>query len=154
MKKLLLSSAIAGLVSLGLGQAQARDFADIYTECGLGAMIAPNNAAVAAVTNVTWDLGTTAISSNVSSPDTCRGGQAKTAAFIFKSYEQLEADIAKGQGSYLAQLVELTGADDEAQFIAQLRKAFADLASGNDYAEMNRFDKAQALYEMVQKASA
>ncbi len=38
----------------------AREFADIFTECGIGAMIAPNNEAVAAVTNVTWDCGTTA----------------------------------------------------------------------------------------------
>ncbi len=40
-------------------QVIAREFADIYTECGLGAMIAPKNPTVAAITNVTWDLGTT-----------------------------------------------------------------------------------------------
>ncbi len=62
--------------------AMAREFAEIYTDCGLGAMIAPRTPAVAAVTNVTWDLGTTAISSNISSPDSCMGGQAKMAAFI------------------------------------------------------------------------
>lgn len=41
-----------------------RTFGQIYTQCGLGAMIAPHTPVVAAITNVTWDLGTTAISSN------------------------------------------------------------------------------------------
>jgi hypothetical protein len=75
------SLALAGLMVTSIS-AQAREFAEIYTECGLGAMIAPRTPAVAAVTNVTWDLGTTAVTSNISSPDTCQGGKEKTAAFI------------------------------------------------------------------------
>lgn len=55
--------------------ASAREFADIYTDCGLGALIAPNNGAVAAVTNVTWDSGTTAVSSDASSAESCKGGK-------------------------------------------------------------------------------
>ena len=83
--------AMAVLVLAAFTQpVMARDFADIYTECGLGAMIAPKNEAVAAITNVTWDYGTTAISSNISSPDTCKGGQGKMASFIHDSYESLE----------------------------------------------------------------
>jgi len=70
--------AVAAAAFCFAQSASAREFADIYTECGLGAMIAPNNAAVAAVTNVTWDLGTTAISSNASSADSCKGGKTKT----------------------------------------------------------------------------
>ena len=58
-----------------------REFADIYTECGLGAMIAPNNEAVAAVTNVTWDLGTTAISSDASSEENCKRWQIRGGCF-------------------------------------------------------------------------
>ena len=82
--KLLSLAAVLGSALL-TAPVQARDFADIYTECGLGAMIAPNNGTVAAVTNVTWDLGTTAVSSNVSSEDSCSGGKKKTAAYIFQA---------------------------------------------------------------------
>jgi len=47
-------------------------------------MIAPINVAV---TNVTWDLGTTAISSDISSQDSCQGGKVKVRVFINNSYE-------------------------------------------------------------------
>ena len=79
MKTLTLAFAASLLLAQAAG---AREFADIYTDCGLGALIAPRTPAVAAVTNVTFDLGTTAIISNVSSPETCQGGKALAAAFI------------------------------------------------------------------------
>ena len=83
-----LSLAAVTVLLLTIPQnSQAREFADIYTECGLGAMIAPRNEAVAAVTNVTWDLGTTAISSDISSQDSCQGGKVKVRVFINNSYE-------------------------------------------------------------------
>ena len=80
----------------------AREFGEIYTDCGLGGLIGSaigskedtlaNVAAV--VTNITFDLGTTAISSNTTSPETCARGKEQTAAFIYESYESLETDIA------------------------------------------------------------
>src|SRR3989338_2196679 len=104
--------AVAAFVALAFPQpALARDFADIYTDCGLGAMIAPRNDAVATVTNVTWDLGTTAISSNISSPDTCVGGQARLASLIHDSYNDLEKNLASGSGPYLDALIMLAGYD-------------------------------------------
>ena len=81
------------IVTLALRQiGMAREFAEIYTDCGIGGMIAPRSDAVVAITNVTWDLGTTAISSNISSPDSCSGGQAEKAVFIHDSYDVLELD--------------------------------------------------------------
>ena len=131
--------------------AAAREFADIYTECGLGAMIAPNNEAVAAVTNVTLDWGTTAISSNISSPDTCKGGYGKTAMFIHDSYETLENEIASGSGDYLDTLMVLAGveANDSGEFLNNLRKDFSGLVGQDNYGQLNRFEKAEALYNIV-----
>lgn len=129
--------------------AEAREFADIYTECGLGAMIAPNNAAVAAVTNVTWDLGTTAISSNATSEDTCAGGSAKSAALIYKSYPELERDIANGEGEHLAALLTIAGAESHEATIAKLRPEFAALVAADGYADSSRAEKAAALYELL-----
>lgn len=129
----------------------AREFADIYTECGLGAMIAPHNAAVAAVTNVTWDLGTTAISSDISSPESCKGGQEKVALFINDAYEMLETDLACGSGDYLDMLVDLTESEiqSESEFVDTLRTAFAAHVAQEGYSDMSRFEKAEALYDLV-----
>jgi hypothetical protein len=134
--------------------AMSREFADIYEDCGLGAMIAPKNPAVAAVTNVTWDSGTTAITSNSSSPDTCSGGKEKTAAFIHETFDFLESDLASGNGTYLDTLTVLTGHEEVKQdFLAALRNDFSQLVAAQDYTNKSRFEKAEALYNLVYKSS-
>lgn len=134
----------------------AREFADIYTDCGLGAMIAPRNDAVAAVTNVTWDCGTTAISSQATTPDSCQGGKEKLAWFINDSYESLENDLASGQGTYLDTLLVLAGRDSlgKDEYIAALRIDFAKIVADPTYTNQSRFEKAEALYNLVYKQSA
>ena len=154
MLKAIKISAVAVLTVLAFSQTtMSRDFADIYTECGLGAMIAPKNTAVAAVTNVTWDLGTTAISSNISSPDTCVGGQEKTAAFISDSYDSLEKDLANGDGTYLDTLVVLTGCEPQVheELISVLRDDFVDVVAAPGYSEQSRFEQANVLYDLLYK---
>jgi hypothetical protein len=150
MKKTLLVAASAAMM-LVAGHANAREFADIYTDCGLGAMIAPTNGAVAAVTNVTWDLGTTAISSNATSADTCNGGKAKTAAFLFQQYGQLENDLAQGEGKHLAALMTIAGCRADAA--QTLRASLAASVASPDYAMKTRYEQAQGLYQQVQQAS-
>lgn len=135
---------------LAVQSATAREFADIYTDCGLGAMIAPTNDAVAALTNVTWDLGTTAISSDISCPESCKGGQAKVAAFIYDAYDYLETDLACGSGEYLDILAEIA---EEDIAIDSLRDAFAAQVASDEYAAMTRFEKAEALYNLVYETS-
>ncbi len=132
-------------------EANTREFADIYTECGLGAMIAPNNEVVAAITNVTWDLGTTAISSNASSEDSCKGSSAATAAIIYQTYPALEKDIANGTGEHLTALLHVAGVTDadHAAIIASLRPAFSEVVAVNGYANVERKDKAETLYNLL-----
>ncbi|WP_428503023.1 DUF3015 family protein [Roseateles sp.] len=148
MKKVLAATA-AALLGLSAGAVQAREFSDIYTECGLGAMIAPNNSAVAAITNVTWDLGTTAISSNVSSADSCSGGKKKVAALLLNSYAQVETDLAKGEGEHLAALNVAAGCSAASQqaFSGNLRREFASLVAQPAYAAQGRMEKASALFD-------
>ncbi len=151
---MLKSVVIAGCTTIAVAcacDAQSREFAEIYTDCGLGAMIAPRTPAVAAVTNVTWDLGTTAISSNISSPETCKGGQEKTAAFIYRSYNSLEADIARGEGVYLQTLLDLTETSVENQdaVVRDLRENFAELVAAPGYADQTVKEKSAALYNVV-----
>ena len=150
-KKFKLSLVAATAVVLSLQTLEAREFADIYTECGLGAIIAPNNQAVAAVTNVTWDLGTTAISSNISSEDTCIGGKAKVAAFINDSYENIEKDIAKGEGRYLEKLVALVNNNSVSneEFISKLRSDLSNTMASIDYSNLSKFEKSEKLYNSI-----
>lgn len=128
-----------------------RTFADIYTDCGLGAMIAPKNDAVAAVTNVTFDLGTTAISSNATSPETCQGGQASAAAFIFEAYPSIEQDLARGEGEHLNALLKIAGCETgaDADVAASLRRDLADIADSEGYSDRSTFERAEDLFEAL-----
>jgi hypothetical protein len=114
-------------------------------------MIAPNNRVVAAITNVSWDLGTTAISSNASSPETCQGGKPKKAAFIHDSYAQLESDLARGEGKHLGTLMALAGCNTavRGQVATALRGDFAQLVKAPGYATQSRYEHAKALFDTV-----
>ena len=151
-KTIKLSVAAITAVMLSTAQnSEAREFAEIYTECGLGALIAPRHEAVAAVTNVTWDLGTTAISSNISSEDTCAGGKAKVAAFINDSYENIEKDLASGEGKYLNTLASIAKEQSESKenFITNLRKDFSSIVASADYDNLTKYQKSQKLYNAI-----
>lgn len=147
MKKLAKLSLVAALVAGITVSAQARSFGEIYTQCGLGGAIAPNTPAVAAITNVTWDLGTTAISSNISSDGSCSTGSAKVAAFISDSYPSLEKEVAQGEGQYLDTLVSMTKPADmtKADFVAAIRADFAGVAGSS----ASNVEKSEALYNIV-----
>ncbi|XOF32360.1 MAG: DUF3015 family protein [Candidatus Electrothrix sp. YB6] len=146
--------AIACAASLSLAQtAAAREFAEIYIDCGLGAMIAPRTPVVAAVTNVTFDLGTTAILSNISSPETCMGEQARMATFIHDAYDSLETDLAAGEGSYLDSLTVLAGVSEnnKASFVRAVRDDFAASVATENYTQQTRFTKAENLYNILRQ---
>lgn len=113
MKKTILSTTVvlSAILSMPVqAEKGERDIGRIYTECGLGGAIAPTSDVVAAITNITFDLGTTAISSNLSSPETCNGGkEVKTAALIINNTAAIEKEAAAGQGETLAALEAVSG---------------------------------------------
>jgi len=118
MKKALLSSIIVGALSLATaGSATAAEKAannkklNPWSDCGIGAMIFKQNGAAAAISNIIWDLGTTAVTSNVSSQHTCESDNAKTAMFIKATLPALEQDIAVGEGEYLTAMLETRGCE-------------------------------------------
>lgn len=153
MWKLIMTVVGVALIAIAPpSMAQDREFGDIYTECGLGAMIAPNTPGAAAVTNVTWDLGTTAISSNISSEESCQGGEESTAMFIHDAYDDLEKDLAAGEGTYLSTLMSLVGCEGEAGSVmtSTLRGDLAEAVADPGYSGQTRYQKAESLYNMVQ----
>ena len=144
--------ALSFAISLAFAQTgTAREFADIYTDCGLGAIIAPRTPIVAAITNVTFDLGTTAVSSNISSPETCSGGRARMAAFVHDAYNSLEVELAAGEGKYLDSLTALAGIEqkEKTAFIQNVRKQFAHSVAATDYTQQTLFTKAKNLYNIL-----
>jgi hypothetical protein len=150
-----LAFAIA-LIAAPIGAASAREFGDIYTDCGIGAIIAPHTPVVAAITNVTWDLGTTAILSNASSPDTCAGGKKKAAAFIYQVYPSLEQDLAAGRGAHLDALLSIAGCpvDTKGALTRNVRRGFSSTVAQSGYGEKSRYEKAEALYNVFTQSIA
>lgn len=155
MKLLKLAAASAVLVST-IGTASAdRDFAEIYKECGLGALLFPDDPIIAVVTNVTWDLGTTAVISELSTPESCKGNSAMMASLVIDAHPQLEQDLSVGEGDYLASMVQLMGCEgSEAQATAALRRNFAETAALGTYFETDALGKAEALYNSAMTTSA
>lgn len=156
MKKAVFTLTLASAVAAAMAPqvASARDFGDIYKECGLGAMLFPKekDSTLAVITNVTWDLGTTAISSNISSPDTCQGGQAQKAAFIMETYPQLEKDLATGSGPHLKSLMAMSGCQQSvrADLGAALRNDFAKAVSVPGYSAQGRYEQAGGLFQLLE----
>jgi hypothetical protein len=147
------SIVVAALALTVLPQTASADrsFGDIYKECGLGAMIFTDMPVGAVVSNIIWDLGTSAILSNMSSKDMCKGGSAKVAAFINQSYDHLEKDLASGEGKYLKTLADLavTDGSSKEEFVSTLRKDFSDIVASNDYSTLTGFQKAEKLYNAI-----
>ncbi len=157
MKNILLATSLSFLMVLSSASRAERSFGEIYTDCGLGALIAQSldnestADVVAIISNVIWDLGTTAISSNLSSEGSCARGDAKTAAFIFKGYDQLEKEIALGNGRYLDALTEVAqvSPENKQNFAHIIRAEFARQAASSTYEFLSRKEKAERLYTIV-----
>lgn len=133
-----------------------RKFGQIYRECGLGAMISKSDPTLALVSNITTDLGTTAILSNATTPDTCKGSSVKTALFIHESYNALASDLSRGNGAYLDSLAALNGwsGDKQRAVSDQIRADFATVVASNGYSDKTKLEKSEALFEIVSKYSA
>lgn len=162
MKKFTLALMSSALMFGSTAYAQDRTLGQIYTECGLGGIIGSafenqeTRNLVAISTNVTWDLGTTAISSNVSSPASCSGGEVKTAALIIQTYPQLESDLAMGEGMHLTSLLNAAGCATEqhSEVVNNLRPDFAQSVSSDSYTSKTRFEQAETLHQQFIKHAA
>jgi hypothetical protein len=113
-----------------------------WQDCGIGAMIFTSNGAAAAISNIIWDLGTTAVSSNVSSQDSCASEQAKTAMFIQATLPVLEQELATGEGEYVTAMLALRGcaATSHTAIINAVRKDMTQKST----------DNAEALYNVLE----
>ena len=114
-------------------------------------MIFPRTPAGAVISNVIWDLGTTAITSQASSPDTCEGETVKTALFIQESYPFLEEQTATGTGPHLHAMLDLLGCEKSSheQIIGTIRADFRRSLAGEGASATTRTEQAQHYYNIV-----
>ena len=122
MKKIALLAVAAAFMS---GNVAAEDKKGInpWTQCGIGAMIFKDTPAAAGISNVIWDLGTTAVSSNVSSQGSCEGSEVKAAMFIQNNFDQMMEDTSKGSGDHINAMLEILDVDvmDQQDVITSVR---------------------------------
>lgn len=148
MKTVIISTLMVGaltLATMGSAAAETANNKNLnpWQSCGIGAMVFPSNGVAAAISNVIWDLGTTAVSSNVSSQENCAGEQAKTAMFIQATLPVLEQEIATGEGEYVTAMLALRGceATSHKAIINAVRKDISQKPT----------DNAEALYNVLEE---
>ena len=132
--------------------ATTKDLQGIYEDCGIGGLLFPRWPIGASVSNFTWDFGTTATTSGLTTPNACAGGKAKLAAFIYKSYDSIEKDLAKGDGKYLNMLALLSEKSPEHKdaFILAVRTKFREEVSKDSYSSLTRLERAKLVYSIVE----
>lgn len=155
-KALLLSGAalVAILSSNAFAEGQAGDGPSPYVDCGIGAALFPNHRVGAIISNVIWDVGTTAVTSATASPETCNGKTAQAAKFILESYDQLVEETAKGSGEHLTTLLNILEVTQEQQqaAIVNIRSNVASSIASDDYNSASKVDKANSYYNHVMEA--
>jgi Protein of unknown function (DUF3015) len=123
-----------------------------WTDCGIGAMIFSEYPVAAVISNVIWDLGTTAVTSNMASQNTCSGKNAKAAMFIGTTYANLEEETVKGNGQHVSAMLNIMNCDASAHanIISAVRADFVKTLSSDSYSEKAKLAKAEAYYDVVQ----
>ena len=158
MKKIITTVAAIAALSLTSTHSFAQD-AEVklnpWQDCGLGAMVFPDNGVAAAISNVIWDLGTTAVTSASASEDNCNATRVQTARFVTESLPNLEEDIVKGEGQHLTAMLNLMGCDTAQKNVAStaIRNDFSSVMSNATYSEMDLQQKAESLFSVAENAA-
>jgi hypothetical protein len=147
----LLAITVPGTASAA--ETQTKKTLNPWTDCGIGAMIFTNTGWAAAISNIIWDFGITAVTSNYSSQNTCGSSNAKVAMFIGTTYANLEDETAKGNGQHLHALLDMLSCDPAShqQIIRSVRSEFGQSISRADYNEKDTLAKAEGYYNLVQE---
>ena len=135
-------------ITLSVSAANARN---IWRECGIGGMLFKDTGWAAITSNIIWDLGTTATSSNASSDDLCEGPTASTAHFINETYVNLEEEAAQGQGQHLTTMLNMMGCDAQAHpaILSGVRVDVKAQISTPAYSTQSQTQNAEVFYNSV-----
>lgn len=125
-----------------------------FAECGIGAALFPSYETAAIISNVIWDLGTTALSSQTSSPSSCAGAQTTAAIFIDQTYPVLEEQFVKGGGTHVSALMDILQCGESVQqtVISDVQSGLSASFSDSSYASQSQLDKAKKMGAMLDNA--
>lgn len=148
-----LSSALA-FTATNVSAQDTTEVENAFSQCGIGAAIFTKNETAAIISNIIWDLGTTALSSQTSSPDSCTGAQTTAALFINETYPVLEEQFVKGGGSHVAALMNIMQceASATASVVSSIQGELATSLSDEAFLASSDYDKAAAMGGMVDRA--
>ncbi|MBR9868199.1 MAG: DUF3015 domain-containing protein [Oceanospirillales bacterium] len=159
-KNLLSAAAIACVLSVTAPLASAANGPagtgpNPFTDCGIGAALFKDTDWAAVTSNVTWDLGTTAVTSATMSPETCSARKMEAAQFILDSYENLAEETAKGQGENLSAMLDIFGCQQSQKndVIMTVRADMAKIVGIESYSQQSNIDKASDYYNAVNQAT-
>jgi hypothetical protein len=147
-------------------QAQGRGLNDYLQECGFGSVFFPNDANTAKTGNLLttstgviasalpyfWMFGSTSSSTtSTSNLLVCNGAEATAAAIIHHSYEQLEVELAAGEGPYLSLLSSVVNGNEQSDkiFAAGIRKNFSRYVGTPEFSTHERLAKEENLFNFV-----
>ncbi len=136
-----------------LERASKDDGLNLFTDCGIGAMIFDETKWAAVISNVIWDAGITATTSAVSSKNTCEGKRVVAALFINETYVNIEEETASGSGSHVTAMLNILGCDSSAQkdILASMRTDFSKSVNTASYVQKSNTEKAQEYYLLLDK---
>jgi len=150
----LVASALVAGVALTPAPASAQVAGvNPWQHCGIGAMVFPDHGVASAISNIIWDLGTTAVISATASPDTCNTNLVTTALLIDSSYDQLTMETAQGSGEHLNAVLNLVGCNATEETISALRADLNTTVASDNYATMPHADKAYSFYSSLENVA-
>jgi len=155
LRGLAVALLLAAVPLVGVAQ-DKRKTLNPWVDCGIGAMIFTETGWAAVISNVIWDLGTTAVTSDYSSQNTCGSKKAQSAMFIGATYANLSDDLVKGDGKHLRALLDIRGCEVASQnaIIDAVRPQFAQSLRDAGYAAQSPVAKAEAMYNLFEAQSA
>lgn len=123
-----------------------------WVDCGIGAMIFPGTPVGAVISNVIWDLGTTAVTSAGMSKNTCEGKRVKMAMYIGTTYANLEEETVQGEGQHVRAMLDIASCDKAAHedIMRSVRADFAKSLQDSAYLQKDGMARAQDYYTLVE----
>ncbi len=128
-----LKTVVALTTALLTTNVMAAEQLNPWKDCGIGAAIFKHNDYAAIVSNVIWDLGTTAVTSQKFAPEYCEGASAKTAMFIQDNFDKVLEETSQGSGEHLNAMLSMleVEAGQQAASIEKIRAEVGTQVASN-----------------------
>jgi hypothetical protein len=155
MNKTFVAAAVLALLAtapIASFAEEAEENINPWGKCGIGAMIFDETPVAAAISNIIWDLGTTAVTSAGASKETCKGKEVVAAHFINETYANLEEETVQGAGQHLSAMLDIMGCDaaSHSDIISSVRADFSSAMNTPAYLQKSSTEKAESYFLLVQ----